>query len=174
MVILPHCTVLSAGYKPLPETIPHMLFVGAVIIGYMVLLLGLAVAAPGMGVTGHIINIVPTNWRDEAHIPAYGMLTWLVIWGLRRRGWPLPYAAPVGVFFTGVFGIWTEVAQGTTPGREASLPDIVHDCMGGLMAAALMWYQQPERSLLKRCLRREGRTRTGGRKESNRHEYGIS
>ncbi len=129
-----------------------MLFVGAVIISYMGFLVGLAVAAPGAGVTGTLIEFVPGNWRDEAHIPAYGMLAWMVMWGLRRRGWPVRYAVPVGVLGTLVFGLWTEVAQGTVPSREASFPDLLNDLVGSLMAAVLMRYQQPARDLLRRCL----------------------
>jgi len=122
-----------------------MLFVGALVVSYMVLLVGLAVAAPGVGMTGMLVEFIPANWRDEAHIPAYGLLTWLAIWGLRRREWPMRYAAPVGVLFTLMFGIWTEVAQGTAPGREASLLDILNDGLGGLTAACVMVYQQPLR-----------------------------
>lgn len=151
MVVLPRYTVLCAGCKPLPETIPHMLFVSAVIITYMGLLGGLAVAAPGAGLAGTLMEIVPGNWRDEAHIPAYGLLAWLVMWGLGRRGWPVPYAVPVGVLSTLVFGLWTEVAQATVPSREASLADLLNDLLGGLMAATLMWYQQPARHLVARC-----------------------
>lgn len=129
-----------------------MLFIGTIVASYMGLLVGLAVAAPGAGVTGTLIELVPGNWRDEAHIPAYGLLALIVMWGLRRRGWPVPYAIPVGVLFTLVFGLWTEVAQGTVPSREASLPDLLNDLLGGLMAAALLWYQQPARHLLSRGL----------------------
>ena len=129
-----------------------MLFIGTIVASYMGLLVGLAVAAPSAGVTGTLIELVPGNWRDEAHIPAYGMLAWMVMWGLRRRGWPVRYAVPVGVLGTLVFGLWTEVAQGTVPSREASLPDLLNDLVGSLMAAVLMRYQQPARDLLRRCL----------------------
>ena len=53
------------------------------------------------------------------------------------------------------------------------LPDIVHDCMGGLMAAAApMWYQQP--ALSQAMLAGEGRTRTGGRRNRIDMNTGIS
>lgn len=131
-----------------------MLFVGALVISYMVLLVGLAVAAPGAGWAGNLIEFVPGNWRDAAHIPAYGLLAWLAMWGLRRRGWPLRYAVPVGVFFAVVFGLWTEVAQGSTPSREASFSDLLNDLLGGLMAATLMLSQPPARHVLRRYVRR--------------------
>ncbi len=159
MVVLPRYTVLCAGCKPLPETILHMLFVGAIVISYMGLLGGLAVASPGEGLTGTLMEIVPGNWRDEAHIPAYGLLAWLVMWGLRRRGWPVPYAVPVGVLSTIVFGLWTEVAQATVPSRQASPADLLNDLLGGLMAAALMWYEQPARDLVARYLETSTATR---------------
>ncbi len=136
-----------------------MLFVGAIVISYMGLLGGLAVASPGEGVTGTLMEIMPGNWRDEAHIPAYGLLGWLVMWGLRRRGWPVPYAVPVGVLSTIVFGLWTEVAQATVPSRQASPADLLNDLLGGLMAAALMWYEQPARDLVARYLETSTATR---------------
>ncbi len=118
-----------------------MLFVVFVIVGYMLLLVGLAVAAPGIGFTGSLIDLVPGGWRDWAHVPAYGVLAWLVMTGFRLRGWPLSYALFVGVLSTVVFGLWTEVAQGAAPGREASLDDVLHDLLGGMMAGALVLWQ---------------------------------
>jgi len=118
-----------------------MLFIASLICSYMVLLLGLAVAAPGIGFTGSVLNLVPDGWRDWAHVPAYGLLAWLVMLGFRRRGWPLPYAVLAGVSFSTVFGLWTEIAQGGTPDREASLHDILNDLLGGMAAATLMAWQ---------------------------------
>ncbi len=118
-----------------------MVFAAAVILSYMLLLAGLAVAAPGTGLSGFLIELVPGDWRDCAHVPAYGLLAWMVMWGFRRRGWPILQATVVGVLATTVFGLWTEVAQGTAPGREASLHDLLNDLLGGTMAAALMLWQ---------------------------------
>ena len=119
-----------------------MLLIVAVMTGYMLLLVGLAVAIPGNGFTGSLLDLVPGNWRDWAHVPAYGLLAWLAMVGFRLRGWPLRYALLVGVGFSGVFGLWTEVAQGTAPGREASAHDLLNDLLGAMMAAALMMWQQ--------------------------------
>lgn len=118
-----------------------MVVVAAVILGYMLLLVGLAVASPGIGLTGTLISFVPENWRDLAHVPAYGLLAWLAIQGFRLRGWPLPYAMLCGILLTMVFGVWTEVAQGSAPGRETSLHDVVNDTVGGMMAATLVLCQ---------------------------------
>jgi len=118
-----------------------MVVAASVIVGYMLLLAGLAVAAPGIGL-GSLIELAPENWRDGAHVPAYGLLAWLVMWGLRRRDWPVIHAAWIGVLAAGVFGLWTEVAQGTAPGRDVSLQDVGNDLLGGMMAASVMLLQK--------------------------------
>lgn len=118
-----------------------MLFI-AVILAYMLLLTGLAVASPGIGFTGSLIFLVPESWRDWSHVPAYGLLAWLVMQGFRLRDWPVPYAMFAGILWTVMFGLWTEVAQGFAPGRETSLHDVLNDTAGGLMAAMLMLWQQ--------------------------------
>ncbi|GAB1724200.1 MAG: hypothetical protein GDA65_11110 [Nitrospira sp. CR1.1] len=129
-----------------------MVLAAFVIACYMLLLSGLAVAAPGIGLGGSLIELVPGNWRDGAHVPAYGLLAWLVMWGLLRRGWPVIHAACIGILATGVFGLWTEVAQGAAPGREASLHDVGNDLLGGMIAAALMLWQERALTRSKRCM----------------------
>ncbi|MCC2640118.1 MAG: rane protein of unknown function [Nitrospira sp.] len=118
-----------------------MIFTAVMIAGYMSLLVGLAVASPGIGLTGTIISCVPNDWRDWAHAPAYGLLAWLIIQGFRLRGWPLGYAMISGISLTVVFGLWTEVAQGAAPGREASLEDVMKDTAGGIAAAGLILWR---------------------------------
>jgi len=115
----------------------------AMILGYMVLLTGLAVASPGLGFTGSLMVLVPENWRDWVHVPAYGVLAWLVMRGFRLRDWPPPYAMLAGILWTVMFGLWTEVAQGTAPGRDTSWQDVVNDAIGGLIAAiVLLWWEK--------------------------------
>ncbi|WHZ21817.1 MAG: hypothetical protein OJF47_000929 [Nitrospira sp.] len=118
-----------------------MLFI-AVILAYMLLLTDLAVSSPGIGFVGSLISLVPESWRDWSHVPAYGLLAWLVMQGFRLRDWPVPYAMFAGILWTGMFGLWTEVAQGSAPGRETSLHDVLNDTAGGLMAAMVMLWQQ--------------------------------
>jgi hypothetical protein len=118
-----------------------MVFIAVAILGYMLLLVGLAVASPGIGITGTIISFVPGDWRDWAHAPAYGLLAWLIMQGFRLRGWPMHYAMISGILLTVVFGLWTEVAQGSAPGREASLHDVMKDALGGMAAAGLMLWR---------------------------------
>ena len=115
-----------------------MVLIAAATVGYMLLLAGLAIASPGIGLTGALISFVPDAWRDGAHVPAYGLLAWLAMQGFRLRGWPLPYAILCGMLLMVMFGLWTEVAQGLAPGRETSLHDLVNDTVGGMMAAALV------------------------------------
>ena len=113
MVILPHRTVPPLVYQAVAGDDPTCCS-SVPSSGYMVLLLGLA-GCTRHGVTGHIIDIVPTNWRDEAHIPAYGMLTWLVIWGLRHADGVM-HAARLGSSSLS-FNL-DRGRTGTTPSRE--------------------------------------------------------
>lgn len=115
-----------------------MILLPAAVVGYMLLLAGLAVASPGVGFAGTFITFVPDGWQDGAHVPAYGLLGWLAIRGFLLRGWPSHYAVLCGTLLTMVFGLWTEVAQGSAPGRETSLKDLLNDAAGGLMAATLV------------------------------------
>lgn len=136
-----------------------MVFPALVIVSYMLLLSGLAVAAPGIGLGGLLIDLVPGTWRDGAHVPAYGLLAWLVMWGLLRRGWPVIHASCIGILTTAVFGLWTEVAQGTAPGREASLHDVGNDMLGSMIAAGLMLWQEKALNRSKSLMRARGRNR---------------
>ena len=115
-----------------------MVLVAVALIAYMLLLVALAVAAPGIGLAGALIAFIPDGWQDQAHIPAYGILGWLAIQAFRLRGWPLSYALLCGTLLAMVFGLWTEVAQGSAPGREPSMHDLINDAMGGMMAATLI------------------------------------
>ena len=136
------CTVLCAESRELTGVVPYMVFAAPIILSYMLLLVGLAVAAPGIGWGGSLIELVPEDWRDGAHVPAYGVFAWLVMWGLLRRGWPVTHATSIGILATGVFGLWTEVAQGTAPGREVSLHDVWSDLLGSTIAAAFMLWRE--------------------------------
>jgi hypothetical protein len=115
-----------------------MVLVAVVLTAYMLLLVALAVAAPGIGLAGALIAFIPGGWQDQAHIPAYGLLGWLAIQAFRLRGWPLSYALLCGTLLAMVFGLWTEVAQGSAPGRDPSMHDLINDAMGGMMAVTLI------------------------------------
>jgi VanZ family protein len=73
---------------------------------------------------------VPWILFDWAHAPGYGILALLLTRGLQRRAWPLAYALPVAAAAAFVFGLWTEVFQGSVQGRQLSVDDLVTDAIG--------------------------------------------
>lgn len=111
---------------------------GILVLGYMGLLYVGAIIVPGVGVAGQLIALVPSGLLDWAHAPAYGVLAVLLILLLKRRGWPSVYALPVAAAAALVFGLWTEVLQGSIHGRQASVEDLVVDGIGIGIATILM------------------------------------
>jgi hypothetical protein len=107
------------------------------VVGYMGMLIAAALAAPGVGVLGEIIVWLPYGALDWLHVPAFGLLTWLAIRGLQRRGWPLPYALGTGMFGSFVFGLWIEVCQGSVEGRTTSSEDLFINTVS-IIAAGVM------------------------------------
>jgi VanZ family protein len=102
-----------------------------IVLGYMGLLYFGAVIVPGIGLSGQLLAQVPGNFLDWAHAPGYGILALLLTRGLQRRAWPLAYALPV-------FGLWTEVFQGSVEGRESNVDDLVVDAIGIGLAVIMM------------------------------------
>jgi hypothetical protein len=111
---------------------------GIVVLGYMGLLYFGAIIVPGDGVVGKWMSLVPSGLWDLAHVPAYGILTLLLILLLKGRGWPSLYACPVAAAAALVFGLWTEVLQGSIHGRHATVEDLVADGIGIGIATLLM------------------------------------
>jgi hypothetical protein len=111
---------------------------GIVVLGYIGLLYFGAIIVPGVGVSGHLIGLVPWRLFDWAHAPGYGILAVLLTLRLQRRAWPLAYALPVAAAAALVFGLWTEVFQGSVQGRGASVDDLVTDAIGIGFAAIMM------------------------------------
>ena len=109
-----------------------------VVLGYMGLLYFGAIIAPGVGLTGHLLVLVPVSLLEWAHAPGYGILAILLTRRLQYRAWPLTYALPVSAAAALVFGLWTEVFQGSVQGREASVDDLVTDAIGICLAMILM------------------------------------
>ncbi|MBA5866923.1 MAG: hypothetical protein GDA67_09560 [Nitrospira sp. CR1.3] len=105
---------------------------------YMGLLYFGAMIAPGVGLSGHLMVQMPSTLLEWSHAPGYGLLAWLLTCGLRRRSWPFAYALPVASAAALVFGLWTEIFQGTVPGRNTSTDDLVTDAIGIGLVAALM------------------------------------
>ena len=103
---------------------------GVIVLGYIGLLYFGATIVPGVGLAGYLMVLVPGNLLEWAHAPGYGILAVLVTLGLQRRAWPLAYALPVAAAAALVFGLWTEVFQGSVQGRGASVDDLVTDAVG--------------------------------------------
>ncbi len=118
-----------------------MVLVASSIVCYMSLLGILAVASPGVGPIGMLMLVLPGDLMEWMHAPAYGLLAWLAIRGFQRRGWPVPYALIVGVLFAILFGLWTEVAQASAPGRSPSVKDLLVDAFGIFVAGSLVLWQ---------------------------------
>ena len=96
-----------------------------------------AVIAPGVGVSGYVMLQTPSVVLEWAHAPGYGLLAWLLIRCLQRRGWPLAYAVAVGCTAAMVFGLWTEVLQGMVPGRQTDAGDLMIDAIGIVISGIL-------------------------------------
>jgi hypothetical protein len=112
-----------------------------------------AVIVPGIGLFGHLLVQVPGNILDWAHAPGYGILAVLLARGLLRRAWPLACALPVAAAAAFVFGLWTEVFQGSVEGRESSVDDLVVDAIGiGLAATIMLSKTVRNRIVLRPCL----------------------
>jgi hypothetical protein len=109
-----------------------------IILGYMGLLYFGAIIAPNVGLAGHLMVQVPSSLLEWAHAPGYGILAIMLTRGLQRRAWPWTYALPVAAAAAFVFGLWTEVFQGSVQGREASVDDLVTDALGIGLAMILM------------------------------------
>ncbi len=114
---------------------------GIVVLGYIGLLYFGAIIVPGVGLSGHLIGLVPASLFDWAHAPGYGILALLLTRGLQRRAWPLAYALPVAAAAALVFGLWTEVFQGSVQGRQTTADDLVTDAVGIGIASILMLSQ---------------------------------
>ncbi len=124
-----------------------------IVLSYMGLLYFGAIIVPGIGLSGQLLAQVPGNFLDWAHAPGYGILALLLTRGLQRRAWPLAYALPVAAAAALVFGLWTEVFQGSIQGRESSVDDLVVDAIGiGIAATMMLSATIRNRIVLRPCL----------------------
>jgi hypothetical protein len=133
------------------DTEEVMLALG-IVLSYMGLLYFGAIIVPGIGLSGQLLAQVPGNFLDWAHAPGYGILALLLTRGLQRRAWPLAYALPVAAAAL-VFGLWTEVFQGSIQGRESNVDDLVVDAIGiGIAATMMLSATVRNRIVLRPCL----------------------
>lgn len=109
-----------------------------IVLGYMGMLYFGAIIVPGVGLSGHLMVLVPGSLLDWAHAPSYGILAVLLTHGLLRRAWPLTYALPVSAAAAMVFGLWTEVFQGSVLGRDTNVDDLIVDGIGIGFATVIM------------------------------------
>jgi VanZ family protein len=130
-----------------------MVGLGIVVLGYIGALYFGAIIVPGVGLSGYLIGLVPYSIFDWAHVPGYGILALLLTRGLQRRAWPLAYALPVAAAAALVFGLWTEVFQGSVQGRQLSADDLVTDAIGIGLAAILMLSGTVRNRIVSTCSR---------------------
>jgi VanZ family protein len=104
-----------------------------------------AMITPGVGVGGSLLALFPQPVTEFAHVPAYGLLTWLLTISLEGRGWPKRMALCVGIVISLVFGVGMEFLQGFVPGRFVEIGDVVFNVMG-IGLAALLMEMTPERA----------------------------
>jgi VanZ family protein len=105
----------------------------------MVLLGFGAIITPGVGICGALLALFPQPVTEFSHVPAYGLLTWLLTSGLRQRAWPKPMALLVGITLPMVFGLLMEVLQGFVPGRVVDVDDVALNAVGiGLAALCII------------------------------------
>jgi hypothetical protein len=119
---------------------------GIAVLGYIGLLYFGATIVPGVGLSGQLIGLVPWSLLEWAHAPGYGILAVLLTLGLQRRAWPLAYALPVAATAALVFGLWTEVFQGSVQGRGVSVDDLVTDAIGIGFAAMILTLSETVRN----------------------------
>lgn len=109
--------------------------VGSVLIYMGVLGFG-AMISPGV-----LIALLPQWVTEMSHVPAYGLLTWLLSGVLQGYGWPQRSALFVAITTALVFGIWMEIVQGFIPGRIVDSGDVLMNGIGiGLAALLILWW----------------------------------
>jgi VanZ family protein len=113
---------------------------GSVLI-YMGVLALATMTSPGVGILGGLISMLPQPVTDMSHVPAYGLLTWL-LWGLLARyGWPRHLTLCIAITSAFVFGIWMELCQAFVPGRVADNGDVMMNGIGIVTAALLILWR---------------------------------
>src|SRR5215831_20146368 len=109
--------------------------VGSVLIYMGVLGFG-AMISPGVGIFGSLILMFPQSVTEMSHLPAYGLLTWLLSGVLQGYGWPQRSALWVAIVIALVFGVGMEFLQGFVPGRG----DVLMNSVGiGMATLLILW-----------------------------------
>ena len=102
-------------------------------------LLLLAAVIPGEidGPTPPFTSLEPVRAIDLLHVPAYGLLAWLVLAMLRDYGITWGKGIVVAVTLAILCGTTVELLQHMVPGRVASLLDCVLNGIGAAAGATL-------------------------------------
>ena len=111
--------------------------VGSVLIYMGVLGFG-AMISPGVGIFGGLIAMFPQSVTELSHVPAYGLLTWVLSSMLQGYGWPQRSALWVAIVTALVFGVGMEFLQGFVPGRVVDSGDVLMNGIGIGMATLLI------------------------------------
>jgi VanZ family protein len=113
--------------------------VGSVLIYMGVLGFG-AMISPGVGIFGSLIPMFPQSVTEMSHLPAYGLLTWLLSGVLQGYGWPQRSALWVAIVIALVFGVGMEFLQGFVPGRVVDSGDVLMNSVGiGMATLLILW-----------------------------------
>ena len=113
---------------------------------YMVLLGFGAMIMPGVGIAGSLLALVPQPLTEYSHVPAYGLLTWLLTSSLQGRAWPKRTALWMGAIAAMVFGLGMEILQAFVPGRFVDIGDVASNAMGISIASLLIELAPPEQA----------------------------
>lgn len=113
---------------------------------YMVLIGFGAMITPGVGIAGSLLALVPQPLTECSHVPAYGLLTWLLTSSLRGRAWPKRTALWMGAIAAMVFGLGMEILQAFVPGRFVDIGDVASNAMGISLASLLIELAPPEQA----------------------------
>ena len=114
---------------------------GLLLMVYLGLLGFVTTITPGAGICGQLIASLPYGTSDVLHVPAYAVLTWILIRWLEGRGWPHRYAYFTGAVGATVVGLWVEVLQGSIPGRATEATDLMMNSLGVSIAMFLILRQ---------------------------------
>lgn len=90
----------------------------------------------------HRILILPPQWHNAVHVPAYALLAWLWWRALRIAGWRAPRAILAGVVVATIYGALDELHQYFVPGRFLSVTDGMLNLLGATLT--LGWVRWTE------------------------------
>src|SRR5262245_19177881 len=117
--------------------------VGSVLI-YMGHLGSGAMISPGVGIFGGLIAMLPQWVTEMSHVPAYGLLTWMMSGVLQGYGCPQRAALFVAITTALVFGISMEFVQAFVPGRIVDSGELMMNGIGiGMAALLILWRGMP-------------------------------